>query len=341
MFPRISIVTPSYNQGQFLEQTILSVISQNYPNLEYIIIDGGSTDNSVSVIKKYDKYLSYWVSEKDLGQTDAINKGFSKCTGDIFNWLNSDDYLEPGALHSIARAYLNGATAIAGKIQHFVENTEHTWLEQTEVYESVGKTIASCTNRQPGTFFSLKHIRNFFPLPVDLHYVMCQDIWIHYLIQHGVTNFTRVDELLVHFRRHTDSKTVSDSQNYYFKFSKRFFDEYVVFFYEMSKKSQAFQAYLDRFVSGNEISTSLSKNYKFRCKNPSALLFYESCNFFLYNLLNEDFKKGHYSNCAALISIIDSSVLDKKDYKIFRRIKFLMKMKHLVKLKRAIEFNFK
>jgi glycosyltransferase involved in cell wall biosynthesis len=90
-YPKITIVTPSFNQGEFLEETIQSVLNQGYPNLEYIIIDGGSTDKSVDIISKYSKELSYWVSEKDNGQSEAINKGFRKATGEIVTWLNSDD----------------------------------------------------------------------------------------------------------------------------------------------------------------------------------------------------------------------------------------------------------
>src|SRR5262249_529742 len=104
--PSITIVTPSYNQVAYIEETIESVLSQGYPRLEYIIIDGGSTDGSVEIIRKYEKHLAYWVSEKDKGQSDAINKGFRRATGEIFNWLCSDDTLEPGALVRVGEAFL-------------------------------------------------------------------------------------------------------------------------------------------------------------------------------------------------------------------------------------------
>lgn len=106
-WPKISIITPSFNQGEFIEETIRSVLLQGYPNLEYIIIDGGSTDNSVEIIRAYEPWLAFWQSEPDRGQADAINKGFARATGEILAWLNSDDLYEPGALKIVANHFAN------------------------------------------------------------------------------------------------------------------------------------------------------------------------------------------------------------------------------------------
>ncbi|RYE40071.1 MAG: glycosyltransferase, partial [Sphingobacteriales bacterium] len=124
--PKISVITPSFNQGEYLEDTILSVIGQNYPNLEYIIIDGGSADNSVSIIKKYETHLSYWISEKDKGQSHAINKGFGLATGDILCWLNSDDLLLPSTLSYIASLadVLPDEYIVFGNCIHFRESEQ-------------------------------------------------------------------------------------------------------------------------------------------------------------------------------------------------------------------------
>jgi len=106
-WPRITIVTPSFNQAGFIEETIRSVLLQGYPSLEYIVIDGASSDQTVDIIKRYEKGLSWWVSEPDRGQSHAINKGFARATGDIVAWLNSDDHYLPGTLHTVAEYYRN------------------------------------------------------------------------------------------------------------------------------------------------------------------------------------------------------------------------------------------
>lgn len=125
VYPKISIITPSFNQGNFLEETILSVIGQNYPNLEYIIIDGGSTDHSVEIIKKYESKLAYWISEKDKGIYDALQKGFEKSSGEIMGWINSDDMYHKKSLFTVSEIFQNISSVkwIQGCPSTFDENS--------------------------------------------------------------------------------------------------------------------------------------------------------------------------------------------------------------------------
>jgi glycosyltransferase involved in cell wall biosynthesis len=206
--PKISIVTPSYNQGHYIEQAIQSVLNQNYPNLEYIIIDGGSTDNSVEIIQKYQQHLTYWISESDKGQANAINKGLKLCKGEIFNWLNSDDYLEQGALHTIAEAFEDkNVNLVAGKVRNF----------STIAYEIIPNQKLSAQGLmcwepgvkfvQPGVWMRRDLIEQCGGIDEQFHYAFDWDLYIRYLYCFPQVN--EIDDLLVHFRLHENSKTQS------------------------------------------------------------------------------------------------------------------------------------
>lgn len=184
-YPKISLVTPSFNQGQFLEQTIRSILDQDYPNLEYIIIDGGSTDNSKQIIKKYSSKLKYWVSEKDKGQADAINKGFAHANGEIMGWLNSDDMLMPGSLRLIAKIFteLPNTNWISSTPQTITQHGHVHHLGLRPVY--IQKLIAAGWYHglglgfimQEGTFWRRSLWKSAGGKVNALHYGMDFDLW--------------------------------------------------------------------------------------------------------------------------------------------------------------------
>lgn len=211
-WPKITIITPSFNQGQFLEETILSVLNQNYPNLEYMVIDGGSTDNSVDIIKKYSSRLSYWISEKDKGQSDAINKGLKHATGDIFNWLNSDDYYEPGTLKKIAEAFMSdeNITCVTARERRITADGRFRNISfGTTVAATPEETIARAHIDQPSTFFRFSAIKQIGPVDESLRYCMCGDIWVRYVLEFGIDSIKRLPDVIVNFRYHESSKTFS------------------------------------------------------------------------------------------------------------------------------------
>jgi glycosyltransferase involved in cell wall biosynthesis len=209
--PLISIVTPSYNQGKFIEETILSVANQSYRNVELIIIDGGSTDNTVEIIRKHADKIQYWVSEKDNGQTHAIVKGLEKCRGEIFNWINSDDRLAENSLARIADIYLanDQPDLIAGSIVRFDESGKKVLHQHIDYWNNIPRTLGMGQMCQPGMFYKTEVVRKI-GLNTSLHYSMDVDLFFrfHLLLEKPRTCYT--DEILAEFRMHGDSKTQTD-----------------------------------------------------------------------------------------------------------------------------------
>jgi glycosyltransferase involved in cell wall biosynthesis len=210
VWPRISIVTPSYNQGRYIEETILSVLDQGYPNLEYIIVDGGSTDRSPAIIKKYERHLSWWVSEKDQGQADAINKGLKHCTGEIFNWINSDDLLAPGALRTIAAAFRRTqCDFLAGAVIHDFDNGGQSKKRLQNANLDIDNLLrvkpAAYCYHQPGVWLRKANMDQLAAMNASLYYYFDFEYMLRYLDR--FPDGASTTEPLVLFRLHEHSKS--------------------------------------------------------------------------------------------------------------------------------------
>lgn len=211
--PKITIITPSYNQGQYIEETIRSiVIDQDYENIEYIIIDGGSTDNTVDIIKKYEDKIAYWVSEKDSGQTDAINKGWQKATGDIITWLCSDDYYEPNILGKVVKSFEDKQiNLVCGDRRTFGEGIKDTKYIGWETGKNLEETMVKRSYDQPPSFFRKSAWDAIFPLSENLRVYMDTEMWLRYLLVYGDQKAKHIEELFAHGRFHADSKSMNEA----------------------------------------------------------------------------------------------------------------------------------
>ncbi|MEQ8361382.1 MAG: glycosyltransferase family 2 protein [Cyclobacteriaceae bacterium] len=212
-WPKISIVTPSYNQGQYIEETIRSVIMQGYPNLEYIVVDGGSTDSSVEIIQKYQNDIFYWVSEKDNGQTHAINKGFEKATGDILAYINSDDLYMPYSFRLVAELFiqhkLNWLTGIQSRLVDknvIAPKRNAIKLFSRDLFRT-GYHVGSLFgwNQQCSTFWS-SNLFNKVGRKFDesFNHAMDIDMWIR-MSSHA--ELVSVEAMLALMRLHADQKS--------------------------------------------------------------------------------------------------------------------------------------
>ncbi len=275
--PKISVITPSFNQGKFIEQTILSVISQSYPNLEYIVMDGGSTDESVEVIKKYERHITYWQSKPDNGQAAAINEGFKRATGDILCWLNSDDMYMPGIFDKIAAIFVNTSKPLVvfGNCLHF--NNHNSKTRGSDVVGDAGKHILSLYDYiiQPSSFWNREAWLTTGMLEESLHFAFDWDWFIR--AQNKAVQFIPVQDYLSIYRIHDTHKTGTGGEKRYEELKK-----IVRSYNEEQKLIRAFDRWLRIYSKRKFLSKVIESGYRFRIPVVNSL-----SRLFLFPLLSK------------------------------------------------------
>jgi glycosyltransferase involved in cell wall biosynthesis len=230
-WPLVSIVTPSYNQGQFVEETIRSILLQGYPRLEYIVMDGGSSDATVEVIRRYEPWIAHWASERDRGQTHAINKGLALATGEIFAYLNSDDLFLPGALAAVARELASHpeADVVYGKCRYVDEKRAELFTLQARVTDFEGylriwdRFAAGDFMTQPEVFCRTRPVKDLGGFREDLRSVMDFDMWLRMLA--AGCRFHPIDVTVSEFRCHASQTSGIDPGDELFALVSGYLDQ--------------------------------------------------------------------------------------------------------------------
>jgi len=255
--PLVSVITPSYNQGKFIEDAILSVKNQDYPNIEHIIIDGGSIDTTLNILKKYENaYRMQWISEPDNGQADAINKGFDRAKGEIIGWINSDDaYFDVRTINAIVKYFqtFKEINVIYGNAARIDENNLLLFIIKPKKFDRdyLKKT---CFLIQPAVFFR-KRIIDEFRLDTSLHIAMDYDFWLRISKFH---DFKYINKIFAVDRTHKDRKIISrrtDMINESVKVSKEYGN------FEKTNKLQSYYTYLLKSVYGIDTIWNLYHKY--------------------------------------------------------------------------------
>ena len=249
---KVSVIIPSYNQGQFIEATLLSILNKQDVEKEIIVMDGGSTDNTVDIIKRYEEHLSFWVSEKDNGQSHALNKGFARATGDIVCWLNSDDLFIDYALEKVVQFFKTH------KEKQFVQGQVINFSSKGEVIIPVAKIddvdmIKRVAFHQPGVFWKREIMETTGYIDESLYYCMDYDLWMrfYFSFKMGIIN-----EPLAKFRIHNSSKTNDNPFKMYLEYRKivcRFFNS-------ISRQSVESLKTLELYDNPLDVSYSIQKS---------------------------------------------------------------------------------
>jgi glycosyltransferase involved in cell wall biosynthesis len=212
MTPTVSIITPSYNQARYLEETIRSVLGQTYPTLEYFVMDGDSTDDSVEIIRRYGNQLAGWVSEKDKGQADAINKGFRRATGEIIAWLNSDDVYQPGAIQKAVETFQKYPEAglVYGNVLSIDENSQPFNLQTFKPFNLLD-LISFNIISQPAVFMRRSVLEQAGFLDPTFHYLLDHQLWLRIL---RLAPAIYIPETLAAARYHAEAKNLAHTADF-------------------------------------------------------------------------------------------------------------------------------
>jgi len=262
----------------------MSVINQDYPNFEYIVIDGGSTDNSTEIIRKYEEKINYWISERDMGQADAINKGLKNATGDIINWINSDDILLPGALMEVAKAFMldTDVVLVHGGVILFDDKRKY---EIDFGYQELNneRYLSGMAFPQPAGFFAKSAMGRVGLLDRNLHYGMDYDLYARLSL---IGRFMQINHILAKYRLHNTSKSVAEYQ--------RFMGDWVYVFNKVMNTTgliihKAYFSKLDIKHHSDKYNLSVSNNYH---PDEQKLIFYFLCYTLKYYYLNSNLAKA-------------------------------------------------
>ncbi len=329
-YPKITVITPSYNQGAHIEQTILSILNQGYPNLEYIVIDGKSTDNTLEIIAKYqskiiDKIL-YFVSEKNNGLNDATNKGLSMATGEIISILNAGDYYEPYALFKVATTFTSERINVVcgrGRVFKDTQATQETIriTEGADVFAyNLAKTIGWTGFNQPEIFFRKTVIDKMGFLNINLDTFVATDWWIRYLFVFGVENIIKTMDLLVNVRENNISETeiltkktaqIINRDTFYYLLASRL----RLYDYSYVIKNNS--------VLKPDFDIQNTDDYH---NDTDAHLSLKSLNYFALLRANEAFAEKNIIKTKDFLKQVQQNLLDNEDKKLYSNLSFKCKL---------------
>lgn len=283
-----TIITPVLNQVSHIETCILSVLEQDC-QVQFIIMDGGSTDGTVDIIRKYEKHVSIWKSEPDEGQSDAINKGLQFADGSFFNWLNADDRLMPNALDTVKACATTGTDIVVGKCEHVTETGESVVIGSAQIWDSLEATLGNYSMGQPSVFYRTSVVKELGQLNSRLHYCMDMDLWFRYLIRFGQENIRQTDAILSRFLIHSSSKSVDLQQ-------EMRHEKYGIYKALLSQFAQP--KVLQEFFDGFSMPDIDPRSYHGNLQKDELL-----ANF-CWHLLADSYQHGDLRQCKAYFEIV-------------------------------------